>query len=169
MIKIEQVALLGAALSLFWITPALCQQTEEASERGNRRNAKRSYIGVGGNLGLSGGESAIGGGAFVIVSRNQIINYLSIRSSTIIGDEFTSAIALTGELPITNSEGEIKAIPFLGGGVAIYDEIAPLVSLGVDVPVSRDFTLTNRLNVGFGDDETDVGVVVGVGYNFSLF
>jgi hypothetical protein len=35
----------------------------------------------------------------------------------------------------------------------------------VDVPLSREFTATAGLNVGFLD-QTDVGLVLGVGYNF---
>ncbi len=131
---------------------------------------KRSYIGIGGNVGLGGNESALSDGGFVIVTRTRIIDYLSLRGSFIISDDTASATALTGEIPIANTEGTVKAIPFLGGGISISDgDISPLLSAGVDVPLSQDFTLTNRVNVSFSDNDTDVGTLVGVGYNFNLF
>ncbi|MEL6468256.1 MAG: hypothetical protein AAFQ74_00880 [Cyanobacteria bacterium J06623_4] len=128
-----------------------------------------SYIGIGGNIGLSGGQTALSEGAFSLVNNTQILEYLSIRSSTVFGDDITSAIALTGGYAISNGQGRTVATPFVGGDISIAGDVAPLISAGVDVPLGEDFTLTNRLNVSFGDDETDVGVLVGVGYNFSLF
>ena len=160
---------------LFWVVsasflsglPALAQSIDEGEDE--QPKPPRSYIGIGANIGISGGESAIGDGAFVIVNRTRIIDYLSIRSSAIFGDETTSAIALTGEVPLTNANGDIRAIPFIGGGVSIHGEVDPLLSAGVDVPIGRDFTVTTRVNLGFSDNETDVGLIFGVGYNFSLF
>ncbi|MEM9817863.1 MAG: hypothetical protein AAF827_15870 [Cyanobacteria bacterium P01_D01_bin.6] len=164
MVQIQQVALFWVVASLLLGMPALAQQTEEDEPK-----PPRSYIGIGGNIGLSGDDSAIGEGGFAIVNRTRIIDYLSVRSSTIFGDETTSAIALTGEVPLTNANGRITAIPFIGGGVSIHGEVDPLISAGVDVPIGRSFTATTRVNVGFGDNETDVGLILGIGYNFSLF
>ncbi len=130
---------------------------------------RRSYIGIGGNVGLSGGDTAIGDEGFAIVNRTRIIEYLSVRGSVIFASDISSTTALTGELPITNQNGDVMVTPFLGGGFAIEDgDFNPLISAGADVPLSQDFTLTNRINVSFGD-ETNVGALVGVGYNFTLF
>lgn len=160
MVRMYGIALLLAVTSVSVSLPALAQrETEE----------KRSYIGVGGNIGLSGEESALGEGGFSIVSRTRIINYLSLRNSTIFGDDNASVFALTGEIPLTNAAGETVATPFLGGGVWFHGEIDPVLSAGVDVPLGRDFTLTNRVNVGFDSEETDIGLLIGVGYNFNLF
>jgi hypothetical protein len=40
-----------------------------------------------------------------------------------------------------------------------------LLTGGVDVPLSPQFTATAGVNVGFIDD-TEVGLLLGVGYNF---
>ncbi|MGF1521282.1 MAG: hypothetical protein ACFBSF_03050 [Leptolyngbyaceae cyanobacterium] len=156
------VLFLATTVGVLSSLPALAQREDEPKD-------KRSYIGVGGNIGLSGDESALGEGGFTIVSRTRIINYLSLRNSTVFGDENASLFALTGEVPLTNANGDITAIPFVGGGVWIHGEVDPLLSAGVDVPLGRDFTLTNRVNVGFDGDDTDVGLLFGVGYNFDLF
>ncbi|NER85180.1 MAG: hypothetical protein F6K42_37890 [Leptolyngbya sp. SIO1D8] len=129
---------------------------------------ERGYIGIGGNVGFSGDESALGDGGFAIVSRTRIFDYLSLRNSTVFGDETASLFALTGEVPLTNSGGDITAIPFVGGGVWLHGELDPLLSVGVDVPLN-DFTVTTRINVGFDNENTDAGLLIGIGYNFSLF
>ena len=137
------------------------EEAEDASSGG--------YIGIGGNIGLSGGQTSISEGGFAIVNKTKIIDYLALRTALVIGDGSTSTVALTGEFPLTREGSRAYAIPFAGAGVSIEDDIAPLLTAGVDLPLSGDFTITNRVNVSFGDDETDVGVLVGVGYNFSIF
>ena len=163
MMSVRGISLFLAATSLLGGLPAIAQTSDDEPKD------KRSYIGVGGNLGLSGEESALGEGGFTIVSRTRIINYLSLRNSTVFGDESASLFALTGEIPLTNSSGDISAMPFLGAGVWLHGEVDPLLSAGVDVPLGRDFTLTNRVNIGFDSDDTDIGLLIGVGYNFDLF
>jgi hypothetical protein len=44
--------------------------------------------------------------------------------------------------------------------------IGALITGGVDVPLSSQFTATAAVNVGFVD-ETEVGLLIGVGYTFS--
>lgn len=150
------------------VSNGLSQAESEPDE--SEKKPKRSYIGIGGNIGLSGDETAIGDTGFTIVTRTRIIDYLSLRGSVIFSGETTSATALTGEIPLTNRVGDIVAIPFLGGGISLADsDVNPLISTGVDVPLSKDFTVTNRVNVSFGSDETDVGLLIGVGYNYTLF
>ncbi|MBD2775700.1 hypothetical protein [Iningainema tapete] len=46
-------------------------------------------------------------------------------------------------------------------------EVDPLFVSGIDVPLSKRVTLTSRVNVSFGEEDTDVGLLLGVGY--SLF
>ena len=170
MVRIQRVAavwgmasVLGG-VSLLSGLPAFAQvDTRDQPEE------KRSYLGIGGNIGLSGDESALGDGGFAIVSRTRIIDYLSLRNSTVFGDETASLFALTGELPLRDSQGAIMATPFIGGGIWLHGEIDPLLSAGVDVPVGQNFTVTTRVNVGFDSGDTDAGLLVGVGYNFDLF
>jgi hypothetical protein len=42
------------------------------------------------------------------------------------------------------------------------------VTGGVDVPLNRQFTASASVNAGFFD-QTDVGFLIGVGYNFNGF
>ena len=63
----------------------------------------------------------------------------------------------------------ITAAPYVGAGVALstgdHGNFGFLITGGVDVPLSRNFTATAGLNIGFLDG-TDVGLLVGVGYTF---
>lgn len=154
---------LGAAIAVCSLSLPAVAQTSEANQ------IPRSYIGIGGNLGISGEASSLGEGGFSIVSKTRIINSLALRNSTIFGDETASIFALTGELPLTNAAGDVVAIPFVGAGIWLHDEVDPVVSAGVDVPLGRNFTVTNRVNLGFDSDDTDIGLLIGVGYNFDLF
>ncbi|BAY24009.1 multi-sensor hybrid histidine kinase [Calothrix sp. NIES-2100] len=60
----------------------------------------------------------------------------------------------------------------VGAGVAIETSDDPDVGLlltgGVDVPLNTNFTATAGVNAAFLD-ETDVGLMLGVGYNFTGF
>jgi outer membrane protein W len=69
--------------------------------------------------------------------------------------------AFTERLPIA---------PYVGAGVAFStgdnSDIGPLVTAGVDFPITSRFTATASVNAAFLD-ETEVGLLVGIGYNFS--
>jgi len=39
----------------------------------------------------------------------------------------------------------------------------------VDVPLSRSFVANGSINIGFIEDETDIGIILGVGYTFPDF
>lgn len=89
------------------------------------------------------------------------------------GDSIFS-LALTGGAPIQNQEtGRTIIYPFLGAGILAETddfEIDPLVSGGVDIPITDLVTGTARVNASFGNDGTDVGLVLGVGVDlFELF
>jgi hypothetical protein len=134
---------------------------------------RRSYIGLGGAIGLAGDTTALGTGGLAILTKVGFTDNLSLHDATIIfGDRTaTSMIALTGEFPIRGASGQTIISPFLGGGVMlrIADglNISPLISGGVDVPLSRDLTGTVRANAGFpANRNADVGLLIGVGYNF---
>ncbi|MFP4103891.1 hypothetical protein [Coleofasciculus sp.] len=135
----------------------------------------RSYIGVGGNIGLDGEETNLGEGSVVIVSKAGFTDNFSLHNAVMFGDETTTSLTLSLNFPIkTPVTGQTIVIPFVGGGVLLQPdndwEADPLVSGGVDVPIPPQFTGTVRVNVAFPeDDETDVGLVLGVGYNLKLF
>lgn len=66
-------------------------------------------------------------------------------------------------------EGEAFPVsPYLGAGVAIEAsddaDVGLLLTGGVDVPLGSQFTATGAVNAAFLDG-TDVGLLLGIGYN----
>ena len=131
-----------------------------------------SYVGIAANLGLSG-SSALGSGNFTIISKIGLTNTFSVRPAAVLGDNPVILVPLTYDFnlrslaePFTEP---LPISPYIGGGVAIKTgdstDAAFLVSGGVDVPLNRRFTATAAINAAFFSD-TDVGLLIGVGYNF---
>lgn len=150
------------------------QTTAQRPRVSDPRPAVGSYWGIGGNIGLTDSETALGGGGFSFVSKGAFSDYLTLHNATTFGKKTAVMFALTGELPIRNRQTqEVVAMPFLGGGtlVTTKDEwrFHGLVVGGVDVPISRDFMATMRVNTGFVDGKTEVGILLGVGYRFNIF
>ena len=133
-----------------------------------------SYLGVAGNIGLTG-DQGLGNGTFAIISKIGLTRTLSVRPAAFIGDNTTFMIPLTYDLSL-RSAGESVAparfAPYLGAGVAINTgdntDVGFLVTGGVDVPLTREFTATAGLNASVGG-ETNLGLLLGVGYNFNGF
>ncbi|WP_375453007.1 hypothetical protein, partial [uncultured Nostoc sp.] len=132
----------------------------------------RNYIGVGGNFGLSG-DTALGENAFTIYSKIGLTNNFSFRPAAAISDKAVFLIPVTIDFPVESitdlGESQIIAVPYIGGGAAIStsegSSVGFLLTGGVDVPVSPKFTATAGVNVDF-IDKTDVGLLLGIGYNF---
>ncbi|MBD2177605.1 hypothetical protein H6F42_11845 [Pseudanabaena sp. FACHB-1998] len=135
---------------------------------------QRGYIGVGGSIGLSGNTSALGTGGFSLFSKTVFTDNLSMHNNTVIfGTGISSSSSnLTVDFPIRDaSSQQIIVSPFIGGGVMFRNEnglkIAPHVTGGVDVPISRNIMGTVQLNVGLPSDrKADMGLLLGVGYSF---
>lgn len=132
-----------------------------------------SYIGVAGNIGLTGG-TALGDSNFAVISKIGLSPFFSIRPSAVIDfeDDATILIPVTLDFvprqpgQVTEDLG-ISIAPYFGGGAAISTDgdVGPLLTAGVDVPITPRFTANAAFNVGFLD-EVDVGLMIGVGYNF---
>ena len=144
-------------------------QTDFEVEPGTTTRSSSSYIGIGGNIGLSG-DTTVGDGSFAVISKIGLTDYLSVRPSALIRDDAVFLVPLTvdfsgDEVP----NAEFRIAPYLGGGLAIStgrdDTVGALISGGLDVPLSSEFTANAGANVSFIDD-TDVGLLLGVGYNF---
>lgn len=142
----------------------------QASETGQpSQRERRSYIGLGGGLGIRGGETGLADGGFSILSRIGITDSISVHNSTVFGDQSALMPALTIGIPIRNANtAAVVAYPFIGGGININTsqdfEVDPLFVAGVDVPLADRIMATTRLNIGFGESKTDVGVLLGIGY-----
>ncbi|MGJ5672932.1 MAG: hypothetical protein ACR9NN_04845 [Nostochopsis sp.] len=132
-----------------------------------------SYLGIAANIGLNGGESSLGDGNFMVISKIGLSRSLSVRPSAVFGDDTTILVPITydfsfQQLGDTFNE-PVPISPYVGGGAAIKtgddSESTFLLSGGVDFPLSDRFTATAAINAAFFDD-TDIGLTLGVGYNF---
>ena len=145
-------------------------QTESEEEK----KTTRSYIGLGGTIGISGDATPLGEGGFSLAGRTAFTDNLSLHTSNIFQDDGLSLFALTFGIPIKNKTSEREILfPFVGAGVAIEDlfgdfDAEALVTTGVDIPFGEKFVGTVRLNASFPEDDTDLGLLLGVGYRFSL-
>lgn len=142
--------------------------------RGNPlfRRANRSgpsYIGVGANFGITG-DSNIGDRSLAIISKLGLTETVSVRPSVFLFNDFASIL-----LPVTYdfmpqqiTDGFVVS-PYLGGGAALAtgtnSSVGFLVTGGVDFPISSMFTVNVAANLALLRT-TDLGIVVGLGYNF---
>jgi hypothetical protein len=133
-----------------------------------------SYIGIAGNIGLTG-NSALGDGNFTLISKIGLTRTVSARPAAVLGSDPVILLPLTYDFNIRSSEAFTEPLPiapYLGGGAAIRtgdnSDVAFLVTGGIDVPLTRQFTATAAINAAFFGD-TDVGLLIGVGYNFRGF
>ncbi|MCW5313632.1 beta-Ig-H3/fasciclin [Nostoc sp. KVJ3] len=131
-----------------------------------------SYIGVAGNIGLSG-NTALGEGNFAVISKIGLTRNISVRPSVLFGDNTEFLVPLTLDFtPRASAEVGQRTFfisPYIGAGVAIEannnTDFGLLLTGGVDVPLGSKFTLNGAVNAAFLDD-TDVGLQLGLGYNF---
>ncbi|MGD1875187.1 MAG: hypothetical protein ACFB02_19295 [Mastigocoleus sp.] len=156
------------------------QQTEKSSEvaqadigLGKTTRGGSSYIGIAGNIGL-GGDSAVGDGNFMVISKVGLTRNISVRPAAVLGDDTVFLVPVTYDFSLLNTKDPftepLPIAPYVGAGAAIEtgddSEFSFLITGGVDVPVGTKFTATAAINAAFFD-ETDVGLMVGIGYNFS--
>jgi hypothetical protein len=116
------------------------------------------------------GGSSLGNQSLSIFSKIGLLRFLSIRPGVTVDfdNDATILLPVTLDLVPRRPEGTgLNIAPYIGGGAAVTTDgdVGPLLSAGLDVPISRQFTATAGLNVGFLDP-IDLGVFVGVGYNF---
>lgn len=130
-----------------------------------------SYVGVAGNIGL-GGDSALSEPNFAVISKLGLTRNFSVRPSAVFGDDTSILVPITLDLtPRTaDAAGQTFGIsPYVGAGVAIEAsddaDFGLLLTGGIDVPLGSRFTATGAVNAAFLD-QTDVGLLLGVGFNF---
>jgi hypothetical protein len=143
---------------------------------GSRTQSGSSYLGIAGNFGLSGNgdNSALGSTNFTIISKIGLTRTFSVRPAAVIGDNPTILIPITYDFNFspTNSVGPLAFAPYLGAGVAIdtgnNSNVNFMATGGIDIPLTTRLTGTASVNVDFAND-TAVGILIGVGYNFIGF
>ncbi|MUG91383.1 hypothetical protein F7734_02310 [Scytonema sp. UIC 10036] len=141
---------------------------------GRTTRSGSSYIGIAGNIGL-GGDSAIGEGSFMVISKVGLTRTISLRPSVAVEDDPVVLVPLTYDFNLRREdvfEETFSVAPYVGAGVAIETsddtDVGLLLTGGLDVPLNNNFTANAAVNAAFLD-ETDVGLVLGVGYNFTGF
>jgi hypothetical protein len=139
---------------------------------GRSTKSGSSYVGIGGNIGIGNGDTALGRGSFSVISKIGLTENFSVRPSVLFGDSTTILIPVTydfnfGEGP--TSKLGFSAAPYLGAGVAVStgnnSNVGLLLTGGVDVPLSSKFTATAAINASVTGNAA-VGLLLGVGYNF---
>ena len=148
-------------------------------ELGRLTRSSFSYIGIGGNIGLTG-ETGVGEGAFVVNAKIAFSRNISLRPAAHFSDNTVFLASLTYDFYIPGRDPfePVRFFPFVGGGIVLNtddnsansdnSDVGFLLTGGVDYPLSKEFTANATLNIGFLD-ETEVGIVLGVGYTFSSF
>lgn len=156
-------------------------QSIQAQRRSrSRRNSvpiAPNYLGIGGSLGLI--ENVYGDfGAFAVNSKLKLFTIinggsngstdLSFRPSAIVGKDLTFAVPVTVDFRLPGFTEKMSAfVPYFGPGFAVTTDDGTfyfLASGGVDFPIG-DFTVNGQLNLSF-EDETALGLTLGIGYNF---
>lgn len=155
----------------FTPVPELAQLSEVRIAQGvepRQLSGGVSYVGIGANIGV-GGDSAIGRFGFAAVSKIGFTQNLSVRPSLIVNNRVSLLVPITYDLIVGREPFDPVAFaPFVGGGVAFdfSGRVGPMLTGGVDFPLTPQLTATGSANVAFLGDSTKFGILVGVGYNF---
>lgn len=142
---------------------------------GRATRSGSSYVGVGGNIGIGSGDTALGSGSFAILTKIGLTRSFSVRPSLLINDDVTILVPVTydfrfGEGP-TGGLG-FSVAPYVGIGPAIStgDGVSAdlLLTGGIDIPIGTRFTATAAVNATVTGNPA-VGLLLGIGYNFGGF
>ncbi len=152
----------------------LVTQAQEVAQvtRPLYRGASPFYLGVGGNVGIiDSNESATGDFGLALISKISLGPRFSLRPSLVISEDKVSLpVPLTYNFDPISAGENIAVYPFAGVGADIsFDgETGLLLNGGVDIPISRAFTLNAQTNWRVTGD-FGLGLILGVGYNFPFF
>jgi hypothetical protein len=136
-----------------------------------------SYIGIGGNIGLGSGSTAIGEGSFAIFSKVGLTTNISIRPSLFVSDNPTILLPVTLDFFPLITDATAAASRSTGFRISPYIGLGPVISTGddfsvdllltggLDIPVTDRFTATAAVNASVIDNPA-VGLMLGIGYNF---
>ena len=153
----------------------IAQSPDTTVVPGRATRSGSSYFGVGGNIGIGSGDTALGTGSFAILSKIGLTRSFSVRPSLLISGDVTILLPFTydfrfGEGP-TSGFG-FRAAPYVGIGPAITTggggSADLLLTGGLDIPISSQFTATAAVNATVTGNPA-VGILLGVGYNFAGF
>ncbi len=140
-------------------------------ERARLRASSPDFIGIGADIGTTDDVS------FAVMSKLSISPQFAVRPSVLVGDGFAILAPVTYEFTRYNTEVDtdaqrIQIRPYAGLGASYVDSdddsnLGMMVAAGVDVPISRQFTVNAQVNyAGIFSDSDNFGATVGLGYNF---
>ncbi len=140
------------------------------------RSVSRFYVGIGANIGLGGGSSALSDGNFLVYSKLGLTRNISVRPAAVLSSNTVITIPVTYDFnfsaPSDPFSEPLPIAPYAGIGAAIKtgnnSDVGFLLTGGVDVPLTQQFTATAGVNAAFFN-QTDVGLLLGIAYNFSGF
>jgi hypothetical protein len=163
----------GSQRSSEWIEPTTAQLPQLVPGRATRSGS--SYLGGGLNVGVAG-DTALGDRSFSVISKIGLTRSISFRPGAVVDfpENVTVLAPLTLDLPLRQSDGiaglGFRFAPYLGGGLAASTNghLGPLVTGGIDIPLTSRFTANAALNLGLLD-EANVGLSIGVGYTIPGF
>lgn len=136
-----------------------------------------NYIGVGANLGALG-DSSLGDINFTVFSKIRPFRAfpVSVRPAVVIGDESIILLPITFDIPLGSTNvpllSRFPIYPYIGGGIIIptdSGDVGPMITAGFDYRLSTRFTATAGVNVGWASGDPQLGVLLGIGYNFTGF
>ncbi len=148
-------------------------QTDININPGQPTQSGPSYIGIAGNIGLSG-DSALSQTNLAVISKIGLSNQFSFRPAAVFGDNTIILLPLTYDFRFKsgNAVGTMPFAPYIGVGAAVQtgggDDVGFLATGGIDLPLTSKLTATASINADF-KTTTDLGLIVGVGYNFAGF
>ena len=139
-------------------------------EPGRATRSGSSYVGVGANIGAIG-RTPLGDTSGAILSKIGLTRTISVRPAVLINGDATFLLPITLDFPIERA-GKVSFAPYIGVGASFSTgdrkNADLIVSGGIDVPLSSQFTLTAAANAGLING-VELGVLVGIGYNFVGF
>ena len=149
-------------------TSAIVQAEPITPGRATRSGS--SYVGLGVNIGAIG-RTPLGDLSGAILSKIGLTRTISVRPAVLINGDATFLLPITLDFPI-ESAGRVSFAPYVGVGASFSTgdrkNADLIVSGGVDIPLSSQFTLTAAANAGLING-VELGVLVGIGYNFAGF
>jgi hypothetical protein len=152
-------------------TPEEATPDEGELDPGRGTRSGPSYVGVGGNFGTVG-DSSVGDSGLIVYSKIGLTRFFSVRPAiaTDFSEDATFLLPATLDVAPIRINNDIRLAPYFGGGAAVstQGDFGPLVVGGVDLPVTSNLTATAGINLAILDP-VDLGVFVGIGYNFSGF
>jgi len=117
-------------------------------------------------------ESALGRGSFVINGKIGLTPNVSVRPAAVINSEADILIPVTYDFRIpSNDPFKVSPfVPYAGAGVIVSTQrdnnVGFLLSGGVDYRISPEWTANGSLNLGFLEQQTNVGLMLTIGYTF---